>query len=190
MRYLTQFKKDVIDELARQPVTVRIDLAKILQKKLPSEFYISNKGLISKIYIWSTPDKFDFIQTELSGRILEFSELIKELVSLNYLYRVSDLSADKEFSIGTKSEKSGLIGMPLSDNLLFMDLELLFSKNIYFVTEKLYLLPKYDYKQPEEYNTDLSLIYMRKSVRWAAVAAIVSAISTIVTVVSIILLRC
>jgi hypothetical protein len=189
MRYLSKFQREVVDELIKQPSYEPISLDKVLLRFLPSDLHIG-KSSYASFCIWYKQESYDYVHRELSLKILEFATIIDELVTYNYLIRVdSSKIGSEEIKIGKKVEASNYGWIRLSTNLTYIDLHSLFLKFTYYPTEKLILLPKHNYKQPEEDTADRNLYYMRVSVYIAAGAAIASMISAFVSVFSIFIQR-
>jgi hypothetical protein len=189
MNYLNKFQRSVIDELIKQPSYEPISIDKVLLKFLPSDLHIG-KSDYSSFCIWYKQEGYDYVYRELSLKILEFATLIDELVTYNYLIKVDRPNVIfEEIKIGEKIEAANYGWIRLSTNLSYIDLESIFLKFTYYPTEKLILLPKHHYKQPEEDIADRNLYYLRVSVRWAAGAAIASMISAIISVISIFIQR-
>jgi hypothetical protein len=183
------FQREVVEELIRQPSYEPISLDKVLLRFLPSDLHIG-KSDFESFCIWYKQEGYNYVYRELSLKILEFASLIDELVTNNYLNRVNRTKVVfEEINIGEKVNASNYGWIRLSTNLSYVDLQSLFLKFDYYPTEKLLLLPKHNFKQPEEDTADRNLYYMRVSVYIAAGAAIASMISAFISVISIFLQR-
>jgi len=177
MKELSCFQKKVVNELVKLPSNKQINLENVLLHFLPKDLHIGKSDL-SSFCIWYHQDKIDYVHSELSIEILDFLNLIDELVGFNYLIRVERFkNPNEEVNIGEKKKETPYAWIRLGTNLTYIDIESYFLKFNYFPTEKMYSLPKYDYKPREEFRADRTLLYLQLSVYAALLTAIISLVS-------------
>lgn len=127
MRSLSNFQKQLVDELVKQGAIDKISLDAVLLKFLPEDLFIG-KSDFNDFCVWYREDKLAFVHGELSFKILEFLKLIAILVKLDYLTRVERCMkpTKEQVSIGMKVTDNKYTWVRFGTNLNYFDIESFF----------------------------------------------------------------